>query len=749
MKKLFYAALFGVTLSFFGCGSDNGNDAGDFDPIAIDFNAHSAALKKADSCDDYRSHLLDAAARDIADARFGWGYRWYDVDYNYADGADNAYANGEDNAGGSTDSQPKDEAGEFTVTNIQEEGVDEIDTVKNDGEWMYNIVDSQIVVTRAWPAENLDIVSRIDPRMDLSADQRGNVWPIGMLLDGDRLIVLSHTWSYASRFYSNDTLVSVYDVSDPTQPKIIKNHQLEGYLNSGRLINHRIHLVIENYVRWNMLDVEEAYYGDIPGVPSYDWDDWDDDDWESWEAKRKENIEKYLPVIRGWLEAKYPTIDTFNWPKYRSGDVERDLVSCTDLYIPATTSSKDGMLVIAELSGDDFSDVHAQAVTDSGWIVYASTDNLYVVSNSSNWYWDCYDDADSCKDVAHIHRFSLGKDNGQAKYVNSAEVPGNINDQFWMSEYDGHLRVASTENNWWGSEAGSRLSILKLEGPQMNIVGHVDNIGNGEYLYATRMFGPKGFMVTFERTDPLFTFDLSDPQNPKKMGELKINGYSSYIHKMDDNTLLTIGEDATDDGRTTGMHLQVFDVSDMTNPTRIQHVMINKDSENNSGWSSALYDHHAFNYHAASGLLSIPVNLYSWSEDDYKHFTGAFVYKVSRENGFEKLGAVNHADLLPPSCYDYSWWTSLERSRFYFKDKGVYDSGAYVYTISNHGIKVNNALNPAETIKSIAYVEYEPIVCDDPVEPKDEVDPVKPDDEIDPVKPGDEIGPVQPPVDDI
>ena len=315
-----------------------------------------------------------------------------------------------------------------------------------------------------------------------------------------------------------------------------------------------------------------------------------------------------------------------------------------------------------------------------------------------------------------------------AKYVNSGEVVGNVTNQFWLSEYEGHLRVASTLNRWWANDSGSSLSVLKIDGAKMDVVGQIHDIGKGEYLYAARMFGPKGFMVTFLQTDPLFTFDLSDPTNPQQKGELKINGNSWYIHKMDDNTLLTIGEDATDEGRTLGMHLQVFDVSDMTNPERIQHVMINKDSDNNYGWSSALSDHHAFNYHAGSGLLSIPVNLYSWTEDAYEHLTGAIVYKVSRDEGFEKLGVVNHADLVQ-SCNDWDWWTSMDRSRFYFKTAGTYDSDAYIYTISNHGIKVNNALNPSEEIGSVRYdFVHDPICDDDPVSPKPDPidDPVIP-----------------------
>lgn len=721
MKKLFLLALLGASLSCVACGSNNENeDDMNFEPMAMDFNSHKAALKKADSCDDYRAHLLDAAARDIANARFGWNYRYYANGVDYAENA------GADNGGSAN--EPKNEAGEFTVTNIQEEGVDEIDTVKNDGQWMYHIPDGdEVVITRAWPAENLEVVARINP----ASNQDDNDWwyTRGMLLDGNNLIIIGTNYRF-----EGETMVKVYDVSDPTNPKFVKSHAMSGWLEDGRLINHRLHLVLSSWSHWNMLDVENDYYGHIPGVPDYDWDNWDDKDWEAWEAKRKENIEKYLPIIRGWLEAKYPSIDNLKWPKYKSGDVERDLVSCKDLYIPSTTSDSDGMLIIAELSGNDFSNVRAEAITDYGWLIYASAKNLYVVSNSYNWYWDCYDDADSCQNFAHIHRFNLGEADGQARYINSGEVPGYVENQFWMSEYDDHIRVVSTENQWWGSDAGSILSVLKLNGSQMDVVGQVKDIGKGEQLYAARMFGPKGYVVTFERTDPLFTFDLSDPANPKKMAELEINGFSSYIHKMDDNTLLTIGENADDDGRVLGMHLQVFDVTDLSNPQRIQHTMINKTSDNNSGWSEALYDHHAFNYHAASGLLSIPVNLYDWSSDEYKHFTGAYVYKVSREDGFDLLGQVNHIDFHAPSCNDYFWWTSMDRSRFYFKDQGVYDSGAYVYTLSNEGVKVNNALNPAEAVSSVHYNTYDPIVCSDDDTDIDDCDEDG-DGEIDPDKP--------------
>ncbi len=717
-----------------GCNDASSSDELDFDPIDIEYQTHSLALTKANSCDDYRAHVLDSLARRIADVRFsGSSYYWGEI----ADDAVNSPSSNE--TGGSSNGSS---AGEFTTTNVQEKGVDEPDTVKNDGQYMYAIKGDHVVITKVWPAEEMAVVSTLPRALDGKEQTNGKreswVSPSGLMLSGTHLFELGTVHSYTyddNRWYGNyESVVSirVFDVSDPINPQLVKTHQIEGHFQDARFVNNRLHVISSAEPSFDWYDVYELAESSIPTVPRYDhkdcWDklDWDDDNWDEewdkciayekdWEKQYESNVNKYLPVIRGWLEAKYPTISNIKLPQYSDGSISREAFGCEEMYIPGTSSTDDGFLVVSEISGDSFENFTAQAVADYGWTVYASTENLYVVSNSYNWSWF---DGDS-NGYSHIHHFNLGDSAGHVKYVNSGELDGFVTDQFWLSEYDNHLRVVTNSGLWGNSVKGHTLSVLDINSPKvMNVTGSVSGFGKNESIYAARMFGKKGYVVTFRNTDPLYAFDLSDPNKPMIAGELKITGYSSYIHPVGENHLLTIGKSGDESGNITGMHLQLFDVSDLSNPTLKYNVKVSQDTYisdddryySSYGWSEALSNHHAFNYHEGSGLLAIPVNIssYSYTFADYdwssKYFSGMFIYRVTPDSDFEFLGGIDHSNIDKNSneAYRY-WWSSVDRARFYFAQNGVYDENAYVYTISDIGIKVNNANNPSEEIKSVNF----------------------------------------------
>ncbi|MBO5754219.1 MAG: beta-propeller domain-containing protein [Proteobacteria bacterium] len=703
-----------------GCGENevgSGNGIHGFDEnvdtMDIVFSQHELALQKADSCDDYRAHLLDAAARHLANERFSWYYYWAEDDMEAM--PDNSVSG---DAGSSTDKNES--AGEFTTTNVQEEGVDEVDTVKNDGTWMYIVNNNWddgkyggIEILKAWPANEMKKVATI-PALDL--DDNGYAYPSGLLLHEDRLIAIDSGYRYNDinkyGYYGTSvTFVRVYDVSDPTQPKLLKQHEMDGSYVTARMIDGRVHILMSASARRSLLDISNLYHADIPGVPEPDHDkapkyedydgDWDKY-YEAEQAYMKElrtMRDKYLPVIRAWLEKQYPDSSWLSWPQISNGTTHKDLIGCTDLYIPKTTSTQDGLLIMADISGHDFETVNASAIADYGWTVYASQKNIYVVSTSNSWYWNCVEE-DDCRNYSHIHRFNI--DTQGTRYINSGEVDGIVSDPFWMSEYEGHLRVAAEDSYWNGANQGSSLNVLKLDGPQMQLVGRIEDLGLNENLYAARMFGDKGYMVTFRQMDPLYTLDLSDPKNPKVMGELKITGYSSYIHPLGDNHLLTIGEDATEEGSILGLQLQIFDVSDMKNPVQAHKELI-EISQDSYSYSEALYDHHAFTYHAGSGLLAVPVNIYDWSWDTYENhnFTGMLVYKALPDTGFERIGAIDHSDFIKSG--HYRWWTDLNRSRIMFKTAGEYTKDAYIYTVSALGVKANNVLNPKEEFAAVKF----------------------------------------------
>ncbi len=722
MKKIWLGAFcLAASLFTFGCndsvqGDDLGSPVGS---MALDFSSHTLALTQANNCDVYRKHMLDSLAREIAYERFSYfGGYWYNggVDYEIAPTAPNETADG----GGS-------KAAEYTETNVQEAGADELDIVKNDGTYMYSIKGDDIHITQVWPPEQMKDVALISPKMN-GTNTSGYLR--GLMLSGDKLLVLSNETSWEDtdewyKTYSDTSVVRVYDISDRTAPKLAKTHQFSGYIEDARLIDGRLHIVSNAEMGISWYEFYHLSNADIPGVPrfaspweddDFDYDDWSPEQWEeyyekadAWFDAREENIKTYLPYIRAWLEQKYAKIDDFKWPKYSDGTTTRDAVTCADIYIPSTTSRDNGVLLISEISGDGFDKFSSRALADAGWLVYASTKNLYVVSNSTYWWSDCMFNETGCKPYSHIHHFNLGEADGQVKYINSAEVEGIIRDQFKMSEYDGHLRVVHSPTYWFGnSPDGHSLSVYDINTPNvMKQTGIVSGFGKNERIEAARMFGKKGFVVTFETRDPLFTFDLSDPNAPQIVGILDIPGYSSYIHPVGENHLLTIGEAADENDNLVGIQLQLFDVSNLAAPAvKYQTLIVRDKTDSNNhtysyGWSEAMHDHHAINYHEKSGLLAVPINIDAWNQYSFHYFSGMLIYKVGPEHDFEFLGGVDHADLLPNN--HYYWWTNLNRARFYFKDEGVYNENAYVYTVSNDGIKVNDANHPKTEISVVNF----------------------------------------------
>jgi uncharacterized secreted protein with C-terminal beta-propeller domain len=161
----------------------------------------------------------------------------------------------------------------------------------------------------------------------------------------------------------------------------------------------------------------------------------------------------------------------------------------------------------------------------------------------------------------------------------------------------------------------------------------VGGLGRGERIFAVRFLGEKGYVVTFRQVDPLYTLDLSDPQKPTVRGELKILGFSSYLHPIGDDLLLGLGQDANEQGETQGTQLSLFDVSDLGAPKRLHQHSLGESTS-----SAAEYDHHAFLYWAPTKLTVVPVIAYR--RDD--QFNGAFGFRVEPESGIAEVGRAEH-----------------------------------------------------------------------------------------------------------
>jgi uncharacterized secreted protein with C-terminal beta-propeller domain len=198
--------------------------------------------------------------------------------------------------------------------------------------------------------------------------------------------------------------------------------------------------------------------------------------------------------------------------------------------------------------------------------------------------------------------------------------------------------VASTDSPvWWAgatqAKPKSYVTTLKESGGVMLALGRVGGIGEGEQIRGVRFLGDAGYVVTFRQVDPLFTIDLSQPDAPRVAGELKLLGYSAYLHPIGDGLLLGVGQDATDQGQQLGTQLSLFDVSDLAHPTRLAQRRIGPSSS-----SEAEYDHHAFLYWPPTKLAVLPVNIFDGSGDP---FNGAIGFRVGRTK-IDEAGRIEH-----------------------------------------------------------------------------------------------------------
>jgi hypothetical protein len=357
---------------------------------------------------------------------------------------------------------------------------------------------------------------------------------------------------------------------------------------------------------------------------------------------------------------------------------ERSLVQCRNVARPAEYSGLGLLTVLTIDLKKGLDPVDSDAIVTDGRIVYASPESLYVATER----WSDRPlparpmDAPAPESVrTAIHKFDIS-DPAKTQYRGTGEVSGFLLSQWSLSEFGGNLRVASTEAPaWWGGtqpESESFVTVLQEREGKLVTVGRVGELGKGERIYAVRFMGDVGYVVTFRQVDPLYTLDLSKPASPTVLGELKIQGYSSYLHPVGDDLLLGLGQDASEEGRVQGTQLSLFDVSNLRKPTRLHQKLLGL------GNSEAEHDHHAFLYWPKTGLVSVPVQTYN-PEAGEQTFVGAIGFRVGRQRGIDELGRVSHGE--KPSQYP------IRRSMVV---------GDELYTVSDLGVQGSSLTTFAE-----------------------------------------------------
>jgi hypothetical protein len=380
---------------------------------------------------------------------------------------------------------------------------------------------------------------------------------------------------------------------------------------------------------------------------------------------------------------------------------------CADVALPevpialALTS-----VTSVDTDGNDIDSLH---IVDSSWETYASENNIYLSQSSGGWWF-----SDRQRQQTAIHKISVGA--GAPRYAATGVVDGWIGSSFQFSEHEGFLRVVTNRSEWDPVATqllqDNNLFVLQDDAAgSLNVVGAVRGFGEQERIFSARFLGDRGFVVTFRQIDPLFAFDLTDPFAPRLEGELTITGVSTYIHPLDENHLLTIGFDGDENRLNGDFALQIFNVQNLSSPLLV-HRYVPEFQENGYAWTSATYDHLAFNYFPDAGTLTVPLQY--WTPDLERNFSGFIAFSVDPVAGFDELGRLDHSDLARQR-----YCASVTGTRPIFCDNGVYLEAAnprrsvtasfagetYMYTLSNVGMKVS-AASDFETAVGVLPLPY-------------------------------------------
>jgi hypothetical protein len=547
----------------------------------------AAALTPFGSCDALAEWIKAEAGARVGPYGLGGGPYWYGFGVEED-------AGGDDLARGPAPPTTTGN-GAYSTTNVPVEGVDEPDVVKTDGRRILALARGRLhlVDATAQPPRVLDTHALYDDGDDAYDFGYG----AQLLLAGDRALVIGPggyrgpvplaatvRGGDVAPAFDGSRIVEVDLTGD--EMRVVDEVTLEGSYVSARMVGDVARLVLRADPYRRLGFVQPA--GPTAAAEA-----------EAEAVNRRVVAES---TVDDWLP---------HWT--RDDDTEGLLVDCADVHRPQSFSGFGALTVLTvDLSEGLAAGLDARngsAVLAGAETVYASAEHLYVAT-AQYVDWESLTpseqrtvDRDYGTDV---HRFGID-DEDAARYEMSGHVDGRLLNQFALDEHEGVLRVATTKGAPWADGAQQSesqvVTLVERDGALVE-AGRVGGLGRGEQIYSVRFLGDRAYVVTFRQVDPLYTVDLADPAAPRVTGELKILGYSAYLHPVGDGLLLGVGQDATEDGRTRGTQLALFDVRDPAAPARLAVATIAASS------SEAEWDHHAFLWWPASGLAVLPVQQY-------------------------------------------------------------------------------------------------------------------------------------------
>lgn len=537
-------------------------------------------------------------------------------------------------------------------TNNQVSGVDELDTVKNDGWYVYNVNGNKLVILKAYPATEAGVASTVTVN--------GTI--IGIFVRGDKLAVFGQTTQYgyygemsmrsasfAPYWGSTNTTIWVYDVADRTHPILRNTITVEGSYVGARMIGDFVYVVASQTIPYCAED--------------------------------------------------------FELPKITMGD-QSVTMAATSIYHSDLLDYGHSFTNVAgfDISQDGKNPAFESFLLGTTGTMYVSSRAIFLTSYIYN-----------TEEGTVVHRVSI--DEGTIVYEATGQVPGHVLNQFSMDEYNGYFRVATQTWNYEVARLAtttvqpstSPVAMSTVSGPSsgvyvldssLTIVGKVEGLGAGETFHAARFMGYRAYLVTFKKIDPLFVVDLSNPRDPRVLGELKITGYSDYLHPFDENFVIGIGKEADDQGSFAwyqGVKVALFDVSDPANPKEAGTFVIGDRGTE----SPVLSEHKALLFDRERSLLVMPVTVAKlsgynepWATGE-RVWQGAYVFTVNPQVGVVFRGGITHLGNgeVPSYCYYGGYYESSNCDRQVSRSLFI---GEVLYTLSPTMMKMNSLTDLAQ-----------------------------------------------------
>jgi len=493
----------------------------------------------------------------------------------------------------------------YSGTNTHEAGVDEPDIVKTDGRRIVTMSQGVLKVVDAARRQTVGTLR-------IASDSDGWGWDAQLLLHGDRALVLINGGSYK---YRGRAIAGV--APDPFEygsrlllvelsgaPRVLAEYGVDGGLVDARQVGDVARVVVRSTPR---VEFPQTKGSDAKRV-----------------AANRRHIDRLSAA--DWL------------PRYQltqGGRTTSGQVPCDRLSYPEKYSGMSMLTVLTfGLTGSDLGDGDPVTLMADGDTVYSNGPSLYVATDLRWWSAPWRSRPRPAASITQLYKFDTSGA-GRPRYVAGGAVPGWLINQYALSEWDGRLRVATTTEANPRRVPVSAVHVLEQRGGELAVTGKVGGLGRNERIYAVRFVGPVGYVVTFRQTDPLYTLDLSDPARPRAAGELKITGYSAYLHPAGAGRVIGVGQEATTGGRTRGIQVSLFDVTDLTRPTRLAQYHVR------DGYSEAEHEPHSFLYWPAENLIVLPLTVLAPNGEKQIVSGGATVLRMA-DSGFTEVGTVSH-----------------------------------------------------------------------------------------------------------